>query len=112
MASMMPLGNKFYVRIQVIQSFEYSKIFQPLKYHCVFVCYMQQIVRKAYLVSIIRIIKNSQVSVLVVLLLSISVTYETLRINFVVKTRFCAGLRSYFTSLALDGTGLTNEKKN
>ena len=29
-----------------------------------------------------------------------------------VKTRFCAGLLSYFTSVALSGTGLTNEKKN
>ena len=28
------------------------------------------------------------------------------------KTRFCAGLLSYFTSVALSGTGLTNEKKN
>ena len=28
-----------------------------------------------------------------------------------VKARFRAGLLSYFTSLALGGTGLTNEKK-
>ena len=46
------------------------------------------------------------------LLLSVSITYETSRINFVVKTRFRAGLLSYFTSVALSGTGLTNEKKN
>ena len=72
---------------------------------------MQQIVRKAYLVSIIRIIKNSQVSVLVLLLLSISITYETLRINFMLKTRFRAALLTYFRSAALGGRGLTNEKK-
>ena len=45
------------------------------------------------------------------LLLSVSITYETSRINFVVKTRFRAGLLSYFMSVALSGTGLTNEKK-
>ena len=50
-------------------------------------------------------------SVLVLLLLSVSITYETSRINFVVKTRFRAGLLSYFMSVALSGTGLTNEKK-
>ena len=72
---------------------------------------MQQIVIKAYLESIIRIIKNSQVSVLVLLLLSISITYETLRINFMLKTRFRAALLTYFRSVPLGGRGLTNEKK-
>ena len=59
---------------------------------------------------IIRIIKNSEVSVLVLLLLSISITYETLKIKFLLKTRFCAVLLSYFRSVILGEMKLTNEK--
>ena len=50
MANMMFLGRKFYVRIQVIKSFEYSKIFYSLACHCGFVRYGQRIVTRAYLI--------------------------------------------------------------
>ena len=59
---------------------------------------------------IIRIIKNSEVSVLVLLLLSISITYETLKIKFFLKTRFRAALLSYFRSVVLGERGLKNKK--
>ena len=59
---------------------------------------------------IIRIIKNSEVSVLVLLLLSISITYETLKIKFLLKTRFRAALLSYCRSVVLGERGLKNEK--
>ena len=60
---------------------------------------------------IIRIIKNSEeVSVLVLLLLSISITYGTLKINFLLKTRFRAALLNYFRSAVLGESGLMKEK--
>ena len=55
-------------------------------------------------------IKNSEASVLVLLLLSISITYETLKIKFFLKTRFRAALLSYFRSVVLGERGLKNKK--
>ena len=57
-----------------------------------------------------KIIKNSEVSVLVLLLLSISITYETLKIKFVLKARFRAAFLSYFRSVILGERGLKKEK--
>ena len=58
-----------------------------------------------------RIIKNSEeVSGLVLLLLSISITYETLKIKFFLKTRFRAALLSYFRSVVLGERELKKEK--
>ena len=59
---------------------------------------------------IIKFIKNSEASVLVLLLLSISITYETLKIKFFLKTRFRAALLSYFRSVVLGERGLKNKK--
>ena len=59
---------------------------------------------------IIKFIKNSEASVLVLLLLSISITYETLKIKFLLKTRFRAALLSYFRSVVLGERGLKNKK--
>ena len=59
---------------------------------------------------IIKVIKNSEASVLVLLLLSISITYETLKIKFFLKTRFRAALLSYFRSVVLSERGLKNKK--
>ena len=42
--------------------------------------------------------------------LSISITYESLKIKFLLKTRFRAVLLSYFRSVVLAERGLTNEK--
>ena len=59
---------------------------------------------------IIKFIKNSEASVLVLLLLSISITYETLKIKFFLKTRFRAALLSYFRSVVLGERELKNKK--
>ena len=59
---------------------------------------------------IIKFIKNSEASVLVLLLLSISITYETLKIKFFLKTRFRAALLSYFRRVVLGERGLKNKK--
>ena len=59
---------------------------------------------------IIKVIKNSEASVLVLLLLSISITYETLKIKFFLKTRFRAALLSYFRRVVLGERGLKNKK--
>ena len=71
---------------------------------------MQRIVTTEQLILIIKIIKNSEVSVLVLLLLSISITYETLKIKFLLKTRFRPALLSYFRSVVLGERGLKKEK--
>ena len=59
---------------------------------------------------IIKVIKNLEASALALLLLSISITYETLKIKFFLKTRFRAALLSYFRSVVLGERGLKNKK--